>query len=91
MRTPANLWRPSTRTCDPLPTAWDYGQEAAISPPGPSDISRAVATHTVARERIDDRVLIFFCQALLRKIDLCAQRSTRTARSVPIPKVQRIC
>ena len=90
MRTPASLWRPSPRPYDPAPAAWDYGQGAdvrRVDAQGhiyvsnqPWHISRALAAQTVALERIDHRVLIFFCNTLVREIDLCNQRSTRVDR-----------
>jgi transposase InsO family protein len=97
MRTPASLWRPSPRTYDPVPAAWNYGQGAELRKVDaqghiyvanqPWHISRALASHTVALQRIDHRVLVFFCHTLLREIDLCAQRSTRVERWAQIPKM----
>jgi transposase InsO family protein len=94
MRTPASLWRPSPRPYDPVPAAWDYGQGAdvrRVDAQGhiyvsnqPWHISRALAAQTVALERIDHRVLIFFCNTLVREIDLCSQRSTRVERWLQI-------
>jgi hypothetical protein len=39
----------------------------------PWHISRALASQTVALERIDYRILVFFCHTLVREIDLCMQ------------------
>jgi len=91
MRTPASLWRPSTRIYDPNPQAWDYGAGAELRKVGkqghiyigdrPWKVSQALASHTVRLERIDQRVLVYFCRTLVQQIDLSADRSTAVERS----------
>ncbi|HEY2468949.1 MAG TPA: hypothetical protein VGI45_14075, partial [Terracidiphilus sp.] len=44
-------------------------------------VSQALASHTVKLERIDQRVLVYFCQTLVQQIDLSAERSTAVERS----------
>jgi transposase InsO family protein len=90
MQTPASHWQPSPRVYDPAPAAWDYGQGAEVRRVDaqghiyvvnqPWHISRALASQTVALQRIDDRVLVFFCQTVVREIDLCVPRSTAVDR-----------
>ena len=91
MRTPASLWRPSTRVYDPNPQAWDYGTGAELRKVGGQGhiyigdrrwrVSQALASHTVRLERIDQRVLVYFCRTLVQEIDLSGERSTAVARS----------
>jgi transposase InsO family protein len=92
MRTPASLWRPSTRAYDPNPPAWDYGDGAElrkVSGNGhiyignrPWKVSQALASERVELKRVDQRILIFFCQTLVQEIDLCSQQ-TPTCKESP--------
>ena len=91
MRTPASLWRPSARAYDPNPQAWDYGTGAELRKVGaqghiyiadrPWKVSQALASNTVRIERIDQRVLVYFCRTLVQQIDLRGERSTAVERS----------
>ena len=91
MRTPASLWRPSARAYDPNPQAWDYGAGAELRKVGGQGhiyigdrrwrVSQALASHTVRLERIDQRVLVYFCRTLVQEIDLSGERSTAVERS----------
>ena len=91
MRTPASLWRPSTRAYDPNPQVWDYGAGAELRKVGQQGhiyigdrrwrVSQALATHTVRLERIEERVLVYFCRTLVQEIDLSGERSTAVERS----------
>jgi transposase InsO family protein len=95
MRTPASVWRPSPRAYDPSPAAWDYGLGAEVRKVDAQGhvsianrvwmLSRALATETVSLQRIDHRVLVYFCHTLVREIDLGTQRSTAVDHWVPIP------
>jgi transposase InsO family protein len=90
MQTPATRWQPSTRTYDPNPSAWDYGERAEIRKVGqqgeiylsdrPWKVSRALVSETVQLQRVEQRVLVYFCTTLVREIDLRAQRSTAVDR-----------
>jgi hypothetical protein len=91
MRTPASRWRPSARIYDPSPQAWDYGTVAELRKVGQQghiyigdqrwSVSRALASHTVRPERIDQRVLVYCCSTLVQEIDLSRERSTAAERS----------
>jgi transposase InsO family protein len=95
MRTPASLWRPSPRAYDPNPQPWDYGAGAELRKVGgqghiyigdrPWKVSQALASHTVQLQRIDQRVLVYFCRTLVQEINLGTERSTAVERSVPTP------
>jgi transposase InsO family protein len=86
MRTPASLWRPSFRSYDPNPQVWDYGKGAELRKVGGQGhiyigdrrwrVSQALASHTVKLERIEQRVLVYFCRTLVQEIDLSGERST---------------
>jgi transposase InsO family protein len=91
MRTPASLWRPSARTYDPNPQAWDYGAGAELRKVGKQGhiyigdqrwrVSQALARQTVRLERIEQRVLVYFCRTLVQEIDLGGERSIAVERS----------
>jgi len=95
MRTPASVWQPSARAYDPDPPPWDYGAGAELRKVGgqghiyindrPWRVSKALASHTVQLQRIDQRVLVYFCRTLVQEIDLGAERSTAVERSAPTP------
>ena len=97
MRTPASVWKPSLRPYNPDPPDWDYGPGADLRKVnGEGDlwmenrhwvVSRALASETVMLQRIDQRILIYFCNTLVRQIDLAAQRSTAVERWDPIPNL----
>jgi transposase InsO family protein len=91
MRTPASVWTPSQRAYNPNPL-WDYGPGAELKRVDqhgdirignrPWTISRALVKETVQIQRIDQRVLVYFCKSLVREIDLSTQRSTAVDRCV---------
>ena len=90
MKTPASCWKPSERKYDPDPPQWDYGQAAEVRRVDSSGhiyvnnrawfVSRALTTQNVAIERLQDRVLVFFCNSLVSEIELANQRTTRVVR-----------
>ena len=71
MQTPASRWRPSTRKYDPNPPAWDYGERAELRKVGeqgeiyladrPWKVSRAWVSETVQLQRVEQRILVYFC------------------------------
>jgi len=95
MRTPASLWQPSLRPYDPGPRPWDYGEGAELRKVGgqghiyiadrPWRVSKALASHTVQLQRVDQRVLVYFCRTLVQEIDLSGERSTAVERSPLTP------
>jgi transposase InsO family protein len=97
MQTPASRWRPSTRKYHPHPPAWDYGERAELRKVGqqgeiylgdrPWKVSRALASEIVQLERVQQRILVYFCTTLVREIDLSAQRSTAVDRWALKPKL----
>jgi hypothetical protein len=45
-------------------------------------VSQALASERVELKRVDQRILIFFCQTLVQEIDLCSQQ-TPTCKESP--------
>jgi transposase InsO family protein len=86
MKTPASVWRPSEREYDPRPRQWEYPAGSwvlKVDPQGKIEvrgwkwkISKALCGEWVRLERIDDRVLVYYCTTLFREIDLQLQCST---------------
>ena len=90
MRSPASLWRPSSRVYDPNPAPWDYGEGAELRKVNCEGdiyindtawkVSKAITREMVQIQRFEQRILVFYCNTLIREIDLCAQRSTAVDR-----------
>lgn len=85
MRTPAQLWKPSSRPYNPHPPAWDYPQGwkvLKVDSQGKLDawnqrwrIGQALSGEHVGLQRLDDRVHVYYCATLIRELDLASQRS----------------
>ncbi len=90
MRTPARVWSKSARRYQPHPPAWEYepgvelkkiAAEGQMSVDGRRwEISRALAGEWVQLERIEHRVLVYYCRSLVRELDLLQHRSTAVER-----------
>lgn len=86
MRTPAELWRPSSRSYQPSPPSWEYPAGSILKRVSPNGqisyggrgwvISRALQGQWVQLERIDHRILVFYCNTPVREIDLERQQVT---------------
>lgn len=86
MQTPATRWHPSTRQYQPNPPAWDYPEGAwvlKVDCQGKLDIkgekwkiSRALAGEQVQVIPVEQRLLVFYCQTLVRELDPGIPRST---------------
>ena len=87
-RTPASVWQPSARGYDPDPPDWEYPRGAEVQRLGSHgqlklqggwwQVSRALAREAVQLVRVQERVLVYYCQSLIREINLTEQRSTPT-------------
>jgi hypothetical protein len=90
MKTPASCWSASDRKYDPDPPAWDYGHGAEVRKVDSSGhiyvnnqqghVSHALVAQNVAIERLEGRILVFYCSSLISEIDLASQRTTRVMR-----------
>jgi transposase InsO family protein len=86
MKTPAQVWTPSAKAYVANPPNWEYESQAEVhqlSSQGQLqlknrrwDISRALAGEWVKLERINERVLVYYCASVIRELDLATQRST---------------
>jgi transposase InsO family protein len=91
MDVPAGRWQPSPRIYDPAFKPWDYGEGAELRKVGaqghiyigdrPWKVSQALAAETVQIQRLEQRILVFFCATLVTEIDLSGDRSTAVDRS----------
>ena len=90
MQTPASRWRPSERRYDPHPPRWEYPEgswvrkldrDGKLGLRGHNwNISRSLAGEQVRIALIEQRLLVFYCQTLVRELDLETQRSTMVDR-----------
>jgi transposase InsO family protein len=90
MRTPATVWSKSVRVYQPHPPAWEYpsgSQLKKIAAQGQIflegrrwEISRALAGEWVQLERIEHRVLVYYCRSLVRELDLLEHQSAALDR-----------
>jgi transposase InsO family protein len=86
MKTPASVWRPSARTYDRNPPVWEYPEGAEVVRLESNgrlkldgkrwQVCSPLAGEPVQLVCIDQRVLIFYCNTLLREIDLAGRSST---------------
>jgi transposase InsO family protein len=90
MRTPAAVWRPSQRKYDPNPPRWEYATGAEVRRLGAQgklsidghcwSISKGLAGEWVELKRVGERILVYYCNSLLRELDPIVQRSTAVER-----------
>jgi len=96
MRTPASVWQPSQRPYDPHPPHWEYAIGAEVKKLGVQgkltldgyrwSISKALAGEWVELKRVEERILVYYCNSLLRELDPAALRSTAVQRwAAPTP------
>jgi transposase InsO family protein len=89
MRTPASLWLPSARAYQPEPPEWEYPAGAEVYRLGVAgqlflgnrrwEVSRALAHQQVQLIRLQDRILVFYCETLIREFDLQTGTSVAVA------------
>jgi transposase InsO family protein len=93
MKTPASVWQKSERKYDPHPPRWEYPPGAKVrkvDSEGKLDvlgarwkIGKALRGEWVQLEPVQQRVLVYYCQTLVRELDLKTHSSTVVARWVP--------
>jgi transposase InsO family protein len=86
MKTPASVWHASKRPYDANPPAWQYPEGAEVRRLGANgqitlnqrswQIAGPLAGEHVQLVRQEQRILVFYCQTLIRELDLAASRST---------------
>jgi transposase InsO family protein len=80
MKTPASLWHPSVRCYEPNPPAWQYAEGAEVRRLESNgrlllhghrwQVAGPLADEQVQLVRLDHRVLVFYCDTLIRELDL---------------------
>jgi transposase InsO family protein len=95
METPATRWTPSLRRFDATPHEWEYPKSAVVRTLGVEgqlswrgkrwEVSRALRRQTVGIEVMDQRAIVYFCNAPIRELDLFAQ----TALPLPVDLLSR--
>ncbi len=86
MQTPASLWQPSPQPYQPDPPPWQYPEGAEIHRLEKTgqlrlqgrrwQVAGPLAEEQVRLIRIDQRILVFYRNTLLRELDLALQTST---------------
>ena len=86
MQTPASLWQPSTNRYDPDPPPWQYPEGAEVYRLATTgqlalngrrwQVAGALASEQVRFVRIEQRILVFYRNTLVRELDLVLQGST---------------
>jgi transposase InsO family protein len=101
MQTPASVWHKSERRYDPHPPPWEYptgSKVLKLDCQGKLDfhgmrwkISGPLRGERVQLELVEQRVLVYYCQTLIRELDLSSQHSTAVKRwltpSEEVPKL----
>ena len=92
MQTPASRWLPSTRRYDPHMPRWQYPEGAwvlKVDCQGKIDvkgtrwkISRALAGDWVHLQPAENRILVYYCNTLMRELDPSMHRATIVARCI---------
>lgn len=93
MKTPASVWHRSDRKYDPNPPRWEYpsgSKVLKVDCEGKLDafgsrwrIGKALRGEWVQLEQVQQRVLVYYCQTLVRELDMKTQSSTVVQRWVP--------
>jgi transposase InsO family protein len=94
MKTPASLWRPSTRRYEAHPPRWVYDEgawvrkldcEGGLQIAGQKwHISAALRGEKVQIVPLEQRLMIYYCTTLVRELDPASERSTIVQRWVPL-------
>jgi transposase InsO family protein len=96
MQVPAQRWHKSPRCFQEHPPAWEYSDPANVRKVGPSGaisidnrnhyVSLAFVGERVQVQRLEDRLLVYFCNTVVREIDLQAG----TSHAIDYGQMQRI-
>jgi transposase InsO family protein len=93
MRPPASRWRKSERRYQPHPPAWEYPCGAEVRTLNSAgrlyagnrnwQISEALAGEQVQLVGIEQRILVYYCETLVRELDLDQGQSLPVAALLP--------
>jgi hypothetical protein len=104
MQTPASVWHPSDRKYDGQPRPWEYKTGAEVVKLGSQgkvtidgrrwSISKALAGEWVELKRAENRILVYYCNSLIRELDPTSGASTPSSlRSLAVdaPEASQMC
>ena len=90
MKTPATLWTPSERKYQPHPPSWQYPSGAVLRKVDVDGklqfegkqwhLSRALSRQWVQIVSMEQRVLVYYCNSVIRELDLDANKSVVVKR-----------
>jgi transposase InsO family protein len=90
MKTPSELWQPSTRLYNPCPPTWVYPEGAwtlKVDCQGKIEIrnqrwrvGKNLTGERVLIQPVEERYLVFYCNTLVRELDPALKRSTIVER-----------
>jgi len=96
MDVPAQHWQPSSRGFEPEPSAWDYPDPANVRKVRQNGgislqsriyfVGRALIGESVQLQWVEDRILVYFCNTIVREFDL----QTRSSHAVNYGQLDRV-
>lgn len=99
MRTPSEVWHRSERRYDPQPPPWEYpsgSKVLKVDSQGKVDawgqrwrIAIGLSGQRVQLVRLGERAQVYYCNTLIRELDLETHRSTIVERCISDPVPQR--
>lgn len=99
MKTPASLWHPSMRRYDPNPPAWQYPEGAEVRRLESTgqlllngrrwQVAGPLASELVQLVRLDQRILVFYCDTLIRELDLDRGRKGKDGGTAALENAER--
>jgi transposase InsO family protein len=99
MKTPASLWHPSARRYDPTPPAWQYPEGAEVRRLESTgqlmlngrrwQVAGPLAGEPVQLVRLDQRILVFYCDTLIRELDLTREQKGKDGGTAALENAQR--
>lgn len=99
MKTPASVWHRSTRRYEPHPPPWQYPEGAEVRRLESNgrllldghrwQVAGPLAEELVQLVRVDQRVLVFYCQTLIRELDLTPGQEGKDGGTAALENAQR--
>jgi transposase InsO family protein len=99
MKTPASLWHPSVRRYDPNPPAWQYPEGAEVRRLESTgqlllhgrrwQVAGPRASEQVRLMRLDQRILVFYCDTLIRELDLAREQEGKDGGTAALENAER--
>jgi transposase InsO family protein len=99
MKTPASVWHRSARRYEPNPPAWQYPEGAEVRRLESNgrllldghrwQVAGPLAEQLVQLVRVDQRVLVFYCETLIRELDLTPGQQGKDGGTAALENAQR--